>query len=150
MKTSVRNFITSIFIGATAINANAENITTGSVVNTNNQEVITYAVHHTTCANTSNGSIDIDVTNGATYAFSWDNGMNAEDINGLAAGTYRVKIETNEGEILFASFDVETPALLEGMITQDNFVSSTSLDLFVQGGTAHTLTAGTTEQQQKT
>jgi len=85
MKTSVSNFIASLFIGATAINANAETITTGSVMNTNNQEVITYAVHHPSCANTSNGSIDIDVTNGATYSFSWDNGMNAEDINGLAA-----------------------------------------------------------------
>ena len=105
MKTSVRNFIASLFIGATAINANAETITTGSVMNTNNQEVITYTVHHPSCANTSNGSIDIDVTNGATYSFSWDNGMNAEDINGLGAGTYRVRIETNEGEVLFASFD---------------------------------------------
>jgi hypothetical protein len=62
--------------------------------------------------------------------------MNVEDINGLAAGTYRVEIQTNEGEVLFASFDVEAPALLEGMITQDNFLNSTSLDLFVQGGTA--------------
>jgi hypothetical protein len=136
MKTSVRNIIASIFIGATAINANAENITTGSLVNTNNQEVITYTVHHTTCANTNNGSIDIDVTNGATYFFSWDNGMNAEDINGLAAGTYRVKIETNEGEVLFASFDVEAPAVLEGMITQDNLHTTANLDVFVQGGTA--------------
>ena len=65
MKTSVSNFIASLFIGATAINANAETITTGSVMNTNNQEVITYAVHHPSCANTSNGSIDIDVINGA-------------------------------------------------------------------------------------
>jgi hypothetical protein len=136
MKTSVRNFIASLFIGATAINANAETITTGSVMNTNNQEVITYTVHHPSCANTSNGSIDIDVTNGATYSFSWDNGMNAEDINGLAAGTYRVRIETNEGEILFASFDVEAPTVLEGMITQDNFLNATNIDLFVQGGTA--------------
>jgi hypothetical protein len=136
MKTSVRNFIASLFIGATAINANAETITTGSVMNTNNQEVITYTVHHPSCANTSNGSIDIDVTNGATYSFSWDNGMNAEDINGLAAGTYRVKIETNEGEVLFASFDVEAPTVLEGMITQDNFLNATNIDLFVQGGTA--------------
>ena len=136
MKTSVSNFIASLFIGATAINANAETITTGSVMNTNNQEVITYTVHHPSCANTSNGSIDIDVTNGATYSFSWDNGMNAEDINGLGAGTYRVRIETNEGEILFASFDVEAPTVLEGMITQDNFLNATNIDLFVQGVTA--------------
>ena len=136
MKTSLRNIIASLFIGTTAFNVNAENITTGSLVNTNNQEVITYTIHHTTCANTSNGSIDIEVVNGAAYFFSWGNGMNAEDISGLAAGSYRVKIETNEGEILFASFDVEAPAILEGMITQDNLLSAVNLDLFVQGGTA--------------
>jgi hypothetical protein len=136
MKTSVRNIIASIFIGATTINANAENITTGSLVNTNNQEVIIYTVHHTTCANTSNGSIDIEVTNGVDYSFSWSNGMNVEDINELAAGTYQVKIVANNGEVLSASFDVETPAVLEGTITQDNVLNATNLDLFVQGGEA--------------
>ena len=127
MKTSLRNIIASLFIGTTAFNVNAENITTGSLVNTNNQEVITYTVHHTTCANTSNGSIDIEVANGAAYFFSWDNGMNAEDISGLAAGSYRLKIETNEGEILVASFDVEAPAELEGEISQDNLLSAVSI-----------------------
>ena len=136
MKTSVRNIITSLFIGTAAFTATAEEITTGAVVNANSQEVITYTVHHATCANASNGSIDIEVTNGSTYFFSWDNGMNAEDISGLSAGTYRVKIETNEGEVLFASFEVTAPAVLEAMITQDNLHTTASLDLFVQGGTA--------------
>jgi hypothetical protein len=136
MKTSLRNIIASLFIGAATINANAENITTGSVVNTNNQEVIAYTVHHLSCANTSNGSIDIEVTNGTTYSFVWDNGMTTEDITGLDAGVYRLRMESATGEVLFASFDVEAPEVLEGMITQDNFQISTSLDLFVQGGTA--------------
>jgi hypothetical protein len=136
MKTSVRNIIASLFIGTTVFTAAAEEITTGSVVNANSQEVISYTVHHATCANTSNGSIDIEAANGATNFYSWDNGMNAEDISGLAAGTYRLKIETSTGEVLFASFEVTAPAVLEGMITQDNLHTSANLDVFVQGGTA--------------
>ncbi|MFM7636303.1 MAG: hypothetical protein ACKO5W_00370 [Crocinitomicaceae bacterium] len=101
MKTSVRNIITSLIIGTTAFTAAAEEITTGSVVNAHSQEVISYTVHHATCATTSNGSIDIEAANGATNLYSWDNGMNAEDINGLAAGTYRLTIETSKGEVLF-------------------------------------------------
>ena len=136
MKTSVRNIIASLFIGTTAFTAAAEEITTGSVVNANSQEVISYTVHHATCANTSNGSIDIEAANGATNFYSWDNGMNAEDISGLAAGTYRLKIETSTGEVMFASFEVTAPAVLEGMITQDNLHTTVNLDVFVQGGTA--------------
>ena len=136
MKTSLRNIITSLFIGTTAFTAVAENITTGSVVNANSQEVISYTVHHVTCANTSNGSIDIEAANGATFFYSWDNGMNVEDISGLSAGVYRVKVETNLGEIIYVSFTVEAPAVLEGMITQDNLFTAANLDVFVQGGSA--------------
>ena len=136
MKTSVRNIIASLFIGTTVFTAAAEEITTGSVVNANSQEVLSYTVHHATCANTSNGSIDIEAANGATNFYSWDNGMNAEDISGLAAGTYRLKIETSTGEVLFASFEVTAPAVLGGMITQDNLHTTANLDVFVQGGTA--------------
>lgn len=136
MKTSLRNIITSLFIGTTVFTASAEEFTTGSVVNASNQEVFIYTVQHVTCANTSNGSIDIEATNGGTYIYSWDNGMNVEDISGLSAGVYRVKVETNFGEVIYASFTVEAPAVLEGMITQDNLFTAANLDVFVQGGSA--------------
>lgn len=136
MKTSLRNIITSLFIGTTVFTASAEEFTTGSVVNASNQEVFIYTVQHVTCANTSNGSIDIEATNGDTYTYSWDNGMNVEDISGLSAGVYRVKVETNTGEVIYASFTVEAPAVLEGMITQDNLFTAANLDVFVQGGSA--------------
>ena len=62
--------------------------------------------------------------------------MNVEDISGLSAGVYRVKVETNLGEVIYASFTVEAPAVLEGMITQDNLFTAANLDVFVQGGSA--------------
>gem|GEM_PF-2878046 len=136
MKTSVRNIISGLFLGTAIFTVQAETITTGSVLNANNQEVITYTVNHITCANANNGSIDINIENGSTYYFSWDNGSNQEDQSNLSSGVYRVKIETNEGEIIWASFEVTAPEALEGMISQTDLHSSVNLDLTVQGGTA--------------
>lgn len=136
MKTSARNIISGLFLGTAAFTAQAETITTGSLVNANNQEVITYTVNHVSCAAANNGNIDINVENGSTYYFSWDNGSNLEDQSNLSSGVYRVKIETNEGEIIWASFEVITPEALEGMISQTDLHSSVNLDLTVLGGTA--------------
>ena len=136
MKTSVRNLIASLFLGTALFSANAETITTGAVVNTNNQEVVSYTVHHISCAGLNNGSIDIEVANNSVSSFSWDNGSNTEDLTNLSSGNYRVKIETTEGEILFASFEVTAPEAIQGMITQTDLHTAVNLDLFVQGGVA--------------
>ena len=136
MKTSVRNLIASLFLGTALFSAQAETITTGALVNTNNQEVVSYTVHHISCAGSTNGSIDIEVANNAVSSFSWDNGSTAEDLTNLSAGNYRVKIETTEGEILWASFEVTAPEALQAMITQTDLNTAVNLDLFVQGGVA--------------
>jgi len=136
MKTTARNFIASLIVGTGLFSANAEVITSGIIENSLNQQVITYNVHHISCANANDGSIDIEVTDGSTYFFSWENGMNVQDINHLAPGIYRVKIETNQQEIIYSSFEITAPALLQGMITQNNLHTVVNLDLFVQGGTA--------------
>ena len=136
MKTSVRNLIASLFLGTALFSANAETITTGALVNTNNQEVVSYTVHHISCAGLTDGSIDIEVANNSVSSFSWDNGSNTEDLTNLSAGIYRVKIETTEGEILFASFEVTAPEALQAMITQTDLHTAVNLDLFVQGGVA--------------
>ena len=136
MKTSVRNLIASLFLGTALFSANAETITTGAVVNTNNQEVVSYTVHHISCAGLNDGSIDIEVANNSVSSFSWDNGSNTEDLTNLSAGIYRVKIETTEGEILWASFEVTAPEALQAMITQTDLHTAVNLDLFVQGGVA--------------
>jgi hypothetical protein len=136
MKTTVRNIIAGLFLGATTFSAQAEEITTGAIVNTNNQEIVSYTVHHLSCASSNDGSIDIEVVDGTIYFFSWDNGTNGQDLNNLTPGTYRVKIENNGGEVLFASFEITAPQVLQGMISQTEFNTSVNLDLLVQGGTA--------------
>jgi hypothetical protein len=136
MKTSVRNLFASLFLGTALFSANAETITTGALVNTNNEEVVSYTVHHISCAGLTDGNIDIEVANNSVSSFSWDNGSTAEDLTNLSAGNYRVKIETIEGEILWASFEVTAPEALQAMITQTDLNTAVNLDLFVQGGVA--------------
>jgi hypothetical protein len=136
MKTSVRNLIASLFLGTALFSAKAETITTGALVNTNNEEVVSYTVHHISCAGLTDGNIDIEVANNTVSSFSWDNGSTAEDLTNLSAGNYRVKIETIEGEILWASFEVTAPEALQAMITQTDLNTAVNLDLFVQGGVA--------------
>lgn len=136
MKTSVRNLIASLFLGTALFSANAETITTGALVNTNNQEVVSYTVHHISCAGLNDGSIDIEVANNNVSSFTWDNGSTTEDLTDLTAGIYRVRMETTEGETLWASFEVTAPEALQAMITQTEIHSTVNLDVFVQGGTA--------------
>jgi hypothetical protein len=136
MKTSVRNFIASLFLGTALFNAQAENITTGSVVNNDNQEVITYAVHHISCAGLNDGIIDIEVANNSVSSFTWDNGSTTEDLTNLSVGIYRLKMQTTAGDVLWASFEVTAPEVLQAMISQTDMQTSVNLDLFVQGGTA--------------
>jgi hypothetical protein len=136
MKTSVRNLIASLFIGTALFTAQAETITTGSVLNTANQEVVSYTVHHISCAGMNNGSIDIEVSNNNVSYFSWDNGSTTEDLTNLSKGMYHVKIQTNDGETLLASFEITAPEAIQGMITQTDLQSVVNLDLFVQGGVA--------------
>jgi hypothetical protein len=134
MKTTVRNIIAGLFFGTAIFTIQAEEITTGAILNANNQEIISYTVHHLSCAGANDGSIDIEIVNGGTYFFSWDNGMNIEDLTNLPVGTYRVKIESNAGEVVFASFEVTSPQVLQGVINQTDLHTTVNLDLVVEGG----------------
>ena len=136
MKTSVRNLIASLFLGTALFSAKAETITTGALVNTNNEEVVSYTVHHISCAGLTDGSIDIEVANNSVSSFSWENGSTTEDLTNLSTGIYRVKIQTTEGEIVWASFEVTAPEALQAMTTQTDLHTAVNLDLFVQGGVA--------------
>jgi hypothetical protein len=136
MKTSVRNLIASLFLGTALFSAQAETLTTGALVNTNNQEIVSYTVSHISCAGLTDGSIDIEVANNSVSSFSWDNGSTTEDLTNLSTGIYRVKIQTTEGEIVWASFEVTAPEALQAMITQTDLHTAVNLDLFVQGGVA--------------
>ncbi len=108
---------------------------TGSIY-INQQEIMTYEVKDQTCHNSNDGSIEINIVDGNNYFFSWDNGTNDKDLYNLSSGIFRVKIETPQGEIIWASFTISSPDQLQGMITQDNFNEIVNLDLMVQGGTS--------------
>lgn len=107
---------------------------TGSIYNDLGNQIISYVVRDVTCFNDEDGSIDITVLDENDYFFSWESGQNTEDLYDLSAGIYRLKIESNQGGIIWASFNIESPEILQGMIEQTNFLNSTSLDLTVQGG----------------
>jgi len=58
--------------------------------------IVDALVTDATCGN-ANGAIDLNVSGGSTssYNFAWSNGMQIEDLNNLAAGTYTVVV--NDG-----------------------------------------------------
>lgn len=56
------------------------------------------AVENETCEGDENGSITLDISNGASpYQIDWSNGMNQATIGNLASGTYSVTVLDNNG-----------------------------------------------------
>ena len=132
MNTKIKNILISGLFGlmTTGLMANE----TGSFYNTNEQEIITYEIQDVTCFNQNNGSIEMTILNGENYWFSWDNGMNGQNIYNLSPGDYRVKIESIDGEIVYGTFTIESPDYIQGYITQENVGGGVNLDLIVEGG----------------
>ncbi|MFM7105546.1 MAG: MopE-related protein, partial [Flavobacteriales bacterium] len=54
--------------------------------------VLSAIVSNTSCTAAVNGSIDLSVSGGTTYSYSWSNGATTQDILNLAAGTYTVTV----------------------------------------------------------
>ena len=67
-----------------------------------------YVVSNSSCADTMDGNIDIEVNGGtAPYTFEWNNGEITEDISELAAGIYTVQIEDQNHCTQLFSIDIE-------------------------------------------
>jgi len=47
---------------------------------------------NTSCTASNNGSIDLSVSGGSTYSYSWNTGATSQDLSNLAAGTYTVTV----------------------------------------------------------
>ena len=93
------------------------------------------------CNGSSTGSIDLTVNGGVTpYSYSWSNGATAQDINGLAAGTYSVTITDANGCTTTTDATINQPAAVQKSSTQVNVLchgaSTGSVDLSVTGGTS--------------
>jgi len=93
------------------------------------------------CIGVSNGSIDLTVTNGtAPFVYAWSNGAKTEDISGLAAGTYSVKVTDAVGcfGTLVVTLESEAGFVLSAVSAKASCkgVANGSIDLTVTGGKA--------------
>jgi len=96
-------------------------------------------VQHVTCHGMANGAVDVTILEGTPdFIFEWDNGMTTEDISGLTAGTYRLKITNGEGCSVWGSYTVEQSSAISSNIevTQPTPDQGGEIDLTVTGGTA--------------
>jgi len=68
---------------------------------------------YVSCYGSNGGAIDLTVTGGTPmYFYSWSNGMNTQDLTGLAAGTYSIIVTDGHGCQATASFTITEPPLL--------------------------------------
>ncbi|MEJ7779880.1 MAG: gliding motility-associated C-terminal domain-containing protein, partial [Daejeonella sp.] len=94
------------------------------------------------CFGANTGSINLTTTGGtAPYLYEWSNGQSTEDLSGLIAGTYNVKVTDASNCTAIASFTITQPvALLVLRSTQTNvtcFGAGTgAVNLSASGGTS--------------
>ena len=97
-------------------------------------------ITHINCNNASTGNIDISVAGGiAPYSYSWSNGAQTEDLNGIRAGQYQVKVSDSKGCMQQLSTTINEPPVL--VVKEDliknvdcNNNNSGSISLNVFGG----------------
>ena len=96
-------------------------------------------IQHVACNGSANGAIDITIIEGTPgYTFEWETGHTTEDLTGLTAGTYRLKITDGNGCSVWGSFNVmEAQALTATLdVVQPTASTDGDIDLTVEGGTA--------------
>ncbi len=110
------------------------------------QLVVSSSAINPTCANTTNGSINITISSGnAPYTFLWNDGNMQEDRNALGAGSYSVVVTDNLGLSQTLSFTLNAPQPIEASFTiQDAlfFGGTGSFDLDNLTGGTPPYTAG--------
>ncbi len=95
-----------------------------------------------TCAGDANATADLTISGGEQpYTITWSTGATTEDVSGLGAGTYTVRIEDVNGCSEFRAFSIAEPQALE--ITAATLTevscdgeSDGTIDITVQNGTA--------------
>lgn len=101
---------------------------------------ITANVDEASCEDASDGAIDISVTGGtAPYSFSWSNGANTEDLNGVASGTYTVTVTDVNGCTQDANITIGVsvnPVSVASVVTPatNAAIGDGAIDLTVTGG----------------
>ena len=99
------------------------------------------AVSNTSCAGTSDGSIDLSVVTGTpNYSYLWSSSDTTEDITGLSAGTYSVVVTDTNTCAGTASFAVASPPPLVANAGADTAICQGQS---IQLGGSPTATGGT-------
>ena len=103
---------------------------------------VTASVTHVLCFGNSTGSINLTVNGGVgPYTYVWSEGSTAEDIGGLAAGSYTVNVTDANGCSTSITRQVTQPAQpLGGLLSIDNVScfggSDGGIQMTASGGTA--------------
>jgi len=84
------------------------------------------------CNGMNNGTIDLMVAGGTgAYTYSWSNGAEGAEVNGLTAGTYSVEVTDEKGCTSAVSVEVTEPAALQSSVA----IINGNIELTVAGGT---------------
>ncbi|NOR88435.1 MAG: hypothetical protein GQ527_12575, partial [Bacteroidales bacterium] len=94
---------------------------------------------HLSCFDDGSGAIDATVTGATPFDFSWSNGITAEDISNLNAGSYTLTTTDSDGCTETASSTITSPTQISlSVSTTDETASANddgTIDLTVSGGT---------------
>ena len=138
----------------TVRDANNCSATTSAVVTQPTALALSTVVTNAACNGALTGSIDLTVSGGTVaYTYLWSNGATAQDVAGLAAGTYTVTVTDANACTATATATVTQPTALA--VTQTvvdvtcNGGNNGSIDLNVSGGSqpySYTWSNGATTQ----
>ncbi len=103
------------------------------------QLVVSHTFQNVKCKNGNNGSIDLTVSGGtAGYVYLWSNSATSQDISGLSAGQYTVRVTDANNCIIRDTVVITEPNLLVATHTFQNVkcknAANGSVDLTVTGG----------------
>lgn len=93
------------------------------------------------CFGNANGAADVLTSGGsAPYNYIWSNGLDSANIDGLAAGTYRLTVEDAKGCLFTDSVSIAQPSELSASIAADDLSCFENSDgravASINGGTA--------------
>jgi len=101
--------------------------------------IVSAIVNNIGCAGSADGSIDVSVTPGASYQYTWSNGDTTEDIINLVPGLYVLTVtDTSTDCIATASWTITEPTPINLVINKSDVVCNGSNDgwinLTINGG----------------
>lgn len=119
--------------------ASGEEITLEETISQPEEIVISGITAPATCNGVADGSIDLTIS-GTTGAYSivWNNGLEHEDIQALAAGQYTVTVTDEKSCPASATFSVGTTSKIDisaAQVRPECNGSNGSIDISVSGGT---------------